>query len=168
MCAPSTSSSFLLRLEHERQLQPQIAPLPPDLVLSPTEQIEPLLWLGCAHLLYDKPDLRLALTRICQICGHNSRDGDDLHRHLHADHPQHMEDIQSFKEMFQWSLFQEQGCFCNPSPGWGIRIMNALASFSLRGLHTHSTGRSCSPGATAHMTSRRASVRCFHCKHFNE
>ena len=110
---------ILLRLEHERQLQPQIAPLPPDLVLSPTEQIEPLLWLGCAHLLYDKPDLRLALTRICQICGHNSRDGDDLHRHLHADHPQHMEDIQSFKEMFQWSLFQEQGCFCNPSPGWG-------------------------------------------------
>ena len=110
---------ILLRLEHERQLLPQIAPLPPDLVLSPTEQVEPLLWLGCAHLLYDKPELRLALTRICQICGHNCREGDELHRQLHAAHPAHVEDIQSFKEMFQWSLFQEQGCFCNPSPGWG-------------------------------------------------
>ena len=110
---------ILPRLEQERQLLPQIAPLPPDLVLSPTEQIEPLLWLGCAHMLYDKLELRIVLMKICQICGQNCRDGDDLLGHLHAAHPAHMTEIQPFKEMFQWCLFQEQGCFCNPSPGWG-------------------------------------------------
>lgn len=109
----------LLRLEHERQLQPQIAPLPPDLVLSAAEQIEPLLWLGCAHLLYDKVELRIVLTKVCQICGQNCRDGTALQQHLNDAHPHHMEDVRMFKEMFQWSLFQEQGCFCNPSPGWG-------------------------------------------------
>ncbi|CAL1169052.1 unnamed protein product [Cladocopium goreaui] len=107
------------RLEHERQLQPQIAPLPPDLVLSAAEQIEPLLWLGCAHLLYDKVELRIVLTKVCQICGQNCRDGTALQQHLNDAHPHHMEDVRMFKEMFQWSLFQEQGCFCNPSPGWG-------------------------------------------------
>jgi hypothetical protein len=78
-----------------------------------------LLWLGCAHLLYDKLELRIVLTKICQICGYNCRDGDEFLGHLHAAHPAHMTEIQPFKEMFQWCLFQEQGCFCNPSPGWG-------------------------------------------------
>jgi hypothetical protein len=110
---------ILLRLEHERQLQPQIAPLPPDLVLSAADQIEPLLWLGCAHMLYDKVELRVVLTKICQICGQNCRDGEALQQHLNAAHPAHMEEVQLYKEMFQWCLFQEQGCFCNPSPGWG-------------------------------------------------
>ena len=110
---------ILLRLAQERQLLPQIAPLPPDLVLSPTEQIEPLLWLGGAHMIYDKLELKIVLTKICQICGQNCRDGDDLMEHLHAAHPAHLTEIQLFKEMFQWCLFQEQDCFCNPSPGWG-------------------------------------------------
>ena len=105
---------ILLRLDQERQLLPQIAPLPPDLVLSPTEQIEPLLWLGCAHLLYDKLELRIVLTKICQICGYNCRDGDEFLGHLHAAHPAHMTEIQQFKEMFQWCLFRSKAASATP------------------------------------------------------
>ena len=109
----------LLRLEYERQQMPQVMALPPDMLLGIAEQIEPLLWHGHQKLLYKKCDLRLQLTIQCQICGHRCDSGDKLNHHLHAVHPDDLQEVQTLKQLFQWSMFSDLGCFCNPGPGWG-------------------------------------------------
>ena len=109
----------LLRLDQERQMIPQLIAQPPDVVLSVVEQIEPLLWLGLAHNLYCKSALKMNLTMYCQVCGYAGANAEDLRNHLHAAHPVHLQESLYLKELFQWSMFMEMGCFCNPSPGWG-------------------------------------------------
>ena len=109
----------LLRLEHERQQMPQVMALPPDMLLGIAEQIEPLIWHGHSKLLYKKRDLRLQLTIQCQLCGQRFDSGDKLNHHLHAVHPVSLQEVQNLKHLFQWSMFAELGCFCNPGPGWG-------------------------------------------------
>ena len=107
----------LLRLDHERQMMPQLVADPPDVILSTVEQVEPLLWLGYVGNLYCMSHLRLHLTRHCQVCGYTGNDAEDLRLHLHAVHPVHLQDCQYLIEMFTWCMFMEWGCFCNPSPG---------------------------------------------------
>jgi len=109
----------LLRLEHERQQIPQVMALPPDMLLGIAEQIEPLIWHGHSKLLCKKRDLRLQLTIQCQLCGEKFDSGDKLNHHLHAVHPVSLQEVQNLKHLFQWSMFAELGCFCNPGPGWG-------------------------------------------------
>ena len=91
------------------------------MILSVVEQIEPLLWLGFAHNLYCRSGLKMNLTMHCQVCGYSGTDAEDLRHHLHAAHPVHLQESLYLKELFQWSMFMEMGCFCNPSPGWGIQ-----------------------------------------------
>ena len=110
---------ILLRLDHERQMMPLLVAEPPDVILSVVEQIEPLLWLGFAQNLYSKSQLRLNLTRHCQVCGYTGLNAEDLRLHMHAIHPVHLQESQYLIEMFNWCMFMEMGCFCNPSPGWG-------------------------------------------------
>ena len=109
----------LLRLDHERQLMPQLIAEPPDQILSVVEQIEPLLWLGYVHNLYSKSALKMNLTMHCQVCGYSGANAEDLRNHLHALHPVHLQESLYLKELFQWTMFMEMGCFCNPAPGWG-------------------------------------------------
>ena len=111
----------LLRLDQECQMMPQLLAEPPDVILSVVEQIEPLLWLGFVHNLYCRSGLKLNLTMHCQVCGYSGADAEDLRHHLHAAHPVHLQESLFLKELFQWSMFMEMGCFCNPSPGWGIQ-----------------------------------------------
>ena len=111
----------LLRLDQECQLMPQLLAEPPDVILSVVEQIEPLLWLGLAHNLYRRSALKMNLTMHCQVCGYSGANAEDLRLHLHAAHPVHLQESLYLKEMFQWSMFMEMGCFCNPSPGWGTQ-----------------------------------------------
>jgi len=100
-------------------MMPQLVADPPDVLLSMVEQIEPLLWLGFVGNLYCMSHLRLHLTRHCQVCGYTGSDAEDLRLHLHAVHPVHLQECQYLIEMFNWCMFMEWGCFCNPSPGWG-------------------------------------------------
>ena len=109
----------LLRIDLERQRAPQIMALPPDQLLSISEQIEPVLWLGFPQFLYQKTELRVNLTVQCQICGWSGTSAEELQQHLHALHAENLQAVQSLKELFQWSMFGELGCFCNPGPGWG-------------------------------------------------
>ena len=109
----------LLRLDQEQQLWPQLVAEPPDAILSVVEQIEPLLWLGFAHNLYCRSALKLHLTMHCQVCGYSGDNAEDLSLHLLAAHPVHLQESLYLTEMFQWSMFMEMGCFCNPMPGWG-------------------------------------------------
>ena len=110
---------ILLRLDHERQMMPLLVAEPPDVILSVVEQIEPLLWMGFAQNLYSKSQLRLNLTRHCQVCGYTGMNAEDLRLHLHAVHPVHLQECQYLIELFNWCMFMDMGCFCNPSPGWG-------------------------------------------------
>jgi len=110
----------MLRLEQERQMMPQLLAEPPDVVLSVVEQIEPLLWLGFVHNLYSRSALKMHLTMYCQVCGYAGTDAEDLRLHLHAVHPVHLQECLYLTELFQWCMFMEMGCFCNPSPGWGV------------------------------------------------
>ena len=89
----------LLRLDHERQMMPQLVAEPPDVVLSMVEQIEPLLWLGYVSNLYTMSHLKLHLTRHCQVCGYTGASAEDLRLHLHAIHPVHLQECQYLVEM---------------------------------------------------------------------
>ena len=115
----------MLRLDQERQMMPQLLAEPPDVVLSVVEQIEPLLWLGFVHNLYSRSALKMHLTMYCQVCGYAGTDAEDLRLHLHAVHPVHLQECLYLTELFQWCMFMEMGCFCNPSPGWGFHTMSA-------------------------------------------
>ena len=109
----------LLRIDHERQLMPQVMALPPDMILSVADQIEPVLWLGYPQFLYRKTELRTQLMTQCQICGWAGNSAAELHVHLHALHASSIQEVQGLKELFQWCMFGELGCFCLPSVGWG-------------------------------------------------
>ena len=61
---------ILLRLDQERQLLPQIAPLPPRscAVTHGTDRTTAVAGL-CHTCCTEKLELRIVLTKICQICG---------------------------------------------------------------------------------------------------
>ena len=109
----------LLRLDQEQQMMPQLVAEPPDVILSVVEQIEPLLRLRFTHNLYCRSALKRHLTMHCQVCGYSGSNAEDLRLHLMAAHPVHLQECLYLTEMFQWSMFMEMGCFCNPMPGWG-------------------------------------------------
>ena len=94
--------------------------LPPDLALKPQEKVEQLLWFGFGHLLYRLPALKLALTLTCQVCGVVCRCGDDLMLHLHHHHEALIAESQTFWQLLRWTLFQDFGCICNPTRGFGV------------------------------------------------
>ena len=109
----------LLRIEHEREQEPTPTDQPPDMLLSLAEQVEPLLWNGQVKLLYKKRQVRFRLTTCCQICGMRFGSGSQLTAHLQEQHAETLQETLHLKELLQWALFMELGCFCNPSSGWG-------------------------------------------------
>ena len=110
---------FLLRIELEREQDPPSPALPPDMMMSLAEQIEPLLWNGHVKLLYKKRQVRFSLTTSCQLCGQRFGTAEQLNMHLHALHAATLQDTMHIKELLQWALFMDLGCFCNPTSGWG-------------------------------------------------
>ena len=110
---------MLLRIEHERLNGPQLQALPPDALLTLSEIVEPLLHNGWASLLYKKRQIRMQLTTCCQLCGFRCGTGELMTAHLQAEHPVHLQDTLHLKELLQWCLFMQYGCYCNPSSGWG-------------------------------------------------
>ena len=42
-----------------------------------------------------------------------------LTAHLQSQHAERLQETLHLKELLQWTLFMELGCFCNPSGGWG-------------------------------------------------
>ena len=109
----------LLRLSFERQQMPQVVALPPDQLLSPEDYIEPLTRLGHVQALYKMPHLKYQLSTICQVCGLACENAEALRLHLHAAHSDHLQEVQTLRELLVWTLFGDLGCFCNPSHGWG-------------------------------------------------
>ena len=118
----------LARLQWERD-QAAASTLPPELALKPQEKLEQLLWFGFGHFLYRLPALKLALTLTCQICGHVSRCSDDLLMHLHQCHEPLVAESTTFWQLLRWTLFQDFGCVCNPTRGYGFRVTLALHFF---------------------------------------
>ena len=109
----------LARLLHDREHQQISDELPPDVTLTTRERVEQLLWFGCGKYLYKLPDLKLALTVTCQLCGEACRNGDDLALHLHDKHHGDIAECTAQLQLIQWALFQQFGCACNPTRGYG-------------------------------------------------
>ena len=110
---------ILMRIEHERAHETVPNALPPDMMLGLAEQIEPLLWNGHVKLLYKKRQVRFTLTTCCQLCGLRFGTAAQLTAHLQSQHAERLQETLHLKELLQWTLFMELGCFCNPSGGWG-------------------------------------------------
>jgi uncharacterized C2H2 Zn-finger protein len=110
----------LARIQWERAQSRDATELPPDLVLSTQEKMAQLLWFGFGHLLYRLPALKLALTLTCQFCGLVCRCGDDLLMHLHQRHEALVAESTTYWQLLKWTLFQEFGCACNPTRGFGV------------------------------------------------
>ena len=110
---------ILMRIEHERAEEPLPNALPPDMMLGLAEQIEPLLWNGHVKLLYKKRQVRFTLTTCCQLCGLRFGTAAQLTAHLQSQHAERLQETLHLKELLQWTLFMELGCFCNPGGGWG-------------------------------------------------
>ena len=109
----------LLRLTFERQQMPQVVALPPDQLLGPEDYIEPLARLGHLQVLHKMSHLKYQLSTMCQVCGTAYDEAEALRLHLHADHSECLQEVQTLRELLVWSLFGDLGCFCNPSYGWG-------------------------------------------------
>jgi len=110
----------LARIQWEREQCSEATGLPPDLVLTPQEKMEQLLWFGCGHLLYRLPALKLALTMTCQLCGQACKCGEDLMMHLHQRHEALVTESMTYWQLLRWTLFQDFGCVCNPTRGFGV------------------------------------------------
>ena len=110
----------LARLQWERAQSRDDNDLPPDLALKPQEKMEQLLWFGFGHLLYRQPALKLALTLTCQFCNFVCRCGDDLLLHLHHQHEALVAESSTYWQLLKWTLFQDFGCACNPTRGFGV------------------------------------------------
>jgi hypothetical protein len=89
------------------------------MMLGLAEQIEPLLWNGHVKLLYKKRQVRFTLTTCCQLCGLRFGTAAQLTAHLQSQHAERLQETLHLKELLQWTLFMELGCFCNPGGGWG-------------------------------------------------
>ena len=63
--------------------------------------------------------MRFHLTTRCQVCGYSCGSAEQLRLHLYARHADDLQETQHLKELLQWCLFMDLGCFCNPSDGWG-------------------------------------------------
>ena len=109
----------LARLLHDREHQQISDELPPDVTLTTRERVEQLLWFGCGKYLYKLPDLKLALTVTCQLCGEACRNGDDLALHLYDKHHGDIAECTAQLQRIKWALFQQFGCACNPTRGYG-------------------------------------------------
>ena len=118
---------ILLRIELEREQAPSSPSLPPDMMMSLAEQIEPLLWNGHVKLLYKKRQVRFSLTTCCQLCGQRFGTAAQLHLHLHEQHAAILQETLHIKELLQWTLFMDLGCFCNPSCGWGEALHECVS-----------------------------------------
>ena len=129
----------LARLLWERDQQAEAVAMPPNLALTSQERMEQLLWSGFVHLLYRLPALKLALTLHCQICGHVSRCGDDLARHLHQHHEALVAESSTYQQLITWVLFQDFGCACNPTRGFGTpgHMCTALLQAAMLGVQAH-------------------------------
>ena len=101
--------------------------------------MEQLLWSGFVHLLYRLPVLKLALTLHCQICGHVSRCGDELARHLYQHHEALVAESSTYQQLLTWVLFQDFGCACNPTRGFGTpgHMCTALLQAAMLGVQAH-------------------------------
>jgi len=110
----------LARIQWERDQCHEAAHLPPDLALKPQEKMEQLLWYGFGHLLYRLPALKLALTLTCQFCSLTCRCSDDLLMHLHQHHEALVTESTTYWQLLKWTMFQEFGCACNPTRGFGV------------------------------------------------
>ena len=131
----------LARIQWERAQSRDEAALPPDLALRPQEKVEQLLWFGFGHLLYRLPALKLALTLTCQVCGVVCRCGDDLMMHLHQHHEALVAESQTFWQLLRWTLFQDFGCVCNPTRGFGVsgHVCPALLQAAMLVVQAHWT-----------------------------
>ena len=109
----------LARLLHDRAHQQTSDEFPPDVTLTMRERVEQLLWFGCGKYLYKLPDLKLALTVTCQLCGEACRNGDDLALHLYDRHHGDIAECTAHLQLIKWALFQQFGCACNPTRGYG-------------------------------------------------
>ena len=118
---------ILLRIELEREQTPPSAALPPDMMMSLAEQIEPLLWNGHVKLLYKKRHVRFSLTTCCQLCGQRFGTAANLQLHLHEQHAETLQETLHIRELLQWALFMDLGCFCNPSCGWGEALHECVS-----------------------------------------
>ncbi|CAL1145226.1 unnamed protein product [Cladocopium goreaui] len=116
---PSIQHFLANTLSFERQQMPQVVALPPDQLLSPEDYIEPLTRLGHVQALYKMSHLKYQLSTICQVCGLACENAEALRLHLHAAHSDHLQEVQTLRELLVWTLFGDLGCFCNPSHGWG-------------------------------------------------
>ena len=118
---------ILLRIEFERELLPPATTLPPDMMMSLAEQIEPLMWNGHVKLLYKKRHVRFSFTTSCQVCGLRFGTAEQLRLHLHEQHAETLQETLHIKELLQWTLFMDLGCFCNPSCGWGEALHECVS-----------------------------------------
>ncbi|CAL1131107.1 unnamed protein product [Cladocopium goreaui] len=110
----------LARILWERDQCPAADGLPPDLAMQPQEKMEQLLWFGFAHLLYRQPALKLAMTLHCMFCGFTCRNGDAMVLHLHQHHEALVAESSIQLQLLRWVLFQDFGCACNPTRGFGV------------------------------------------------
>jgi len=109
----------LARLLHDRAQQQHNDDLPPDVTLTTRERVEQLMWFGYGQYIYKLSDLKLALTVTCQLCGEACRNGDALALHLYDRHHGDIADCTAHLQLIQWALFQQFGCACNPTRGYG-------------------------------------------------
>ena len=129
----------LARIQWERAQLSDAAGPPPALALQPQEKMEQLLWMGFGHLLYRLPDLKRALTLHCQICGHSCRCGDELALHIHQQHEALVAESLIYLQLLRWVLFQDFGCACNPTRGFGVpgHTCPALLQAAMMGVQAH-------------------------------
>jgi hypothetical protein len=101
--------------------------------------MEQLLWMGYGHLLYRLPELKRALTLHCQICGHSCRCGDELALHIHQQHEALVAESLINLQLLRWVLFQDFGCACNPTRGFGVpgHTCPALLQAAMMGVQAH-------------------------------
>ena len=129
----------LARIHWEREQHADVPGPPPALALQPQEKMEQLLWMGYGHLLYRLPELKRALTLHCQICGHSCRCGDELALHIHQQHEALVAESSILLQLLRWILFQDFGCACNPTRGFGVpgHTCPALLQAAMMGVQAH-------------------------------